>query len=247
MLRAPATPTSRWPSSGWPASSASTSRPRTCGCPTGRRSPARPRPRARSRSIRRSRPVRRGQPAGQPDGAGSGTEFVNSIVGGRSPQYIPAVQRGIEETMAGRWRHGFPVVDVASSATTASTTRSTPPTWPSARPPPTAEGGPAEGRAGGARADLAGDRHRARGLPGGRARRPQRPPRPGHRHVAPRATEPLRDRRPSPAAEIQRYAVEPPLGCRGPWHLLPPTHHHYDRCRRTSIDKVKRSPPAGAH
>jgi elongation factor G len=44
---------------------------------------------------------------------GDGTEFVNSIVGGTIPkQYIPAVQRGVEETMASGGVHGFPVVDV---------------------------------------------------------------------------------------------------------------------------------------
>ena len=44
---------------------------------------------------------------------GDGTEFVNSIVGGTIPkQYIPAVQRGVEETMATGGVHGFPVVDV---------------------------------------------------------------------------------------------------------------------------------------
>ncbi len=44
---------------------------------------------------------------------GDGAEFVNSIVGGTIPkQYIPAVQRGVEETMATGGVHGFPVVDV---------------------------------------------------------------------------------------------------------------------------------------
>jgi elongation factor G len=48
-----------------------------------------------------------------PMGRGDGTEFVNSIVGGTIPkQYIPAVQRGVEETMATGGVHGFPVVDV---------------------------------------------------------------------------------------------------------------------------------------
>ncbi len=48
-----------------------------------------------------------------PLGRGEGTEFVNSIVGGTIPkQYIPAVQRGVEETMASGGVHGFPVVDV---------------------------------------------------------------------------------------------------------------------------------------
>ena len=48
-----------------------------------------------------------------PMGRGEGTEFVNSVVGGTIPrQYIPAVQRGVEETMATGGVHGFPVVDV---------------------------------------------------------------------------------------------------------------------------------------
>ena len=48
-----------------------------------------------------------------PMARGDGTEFVNSVVGGTIPkQYIPAVQRGVEETMATGGVHGFPVVDV---------------------------------------------------------------------------------------------------------------------------------------
>ncbi len=48
-----------------------------------------------------------------PMGRGDGTEFKNSVVGGTIPkQYIPAVQRGVEETMATGGVHGFPVVDV---------------------------------------------------------------------------------------------------------------------------------------
>jgi elongation factor G len=48
-----------------------------------------------------------------PMGRGEGAQFVNSIVGGTIPkQYIPAVQRGVEETMATGGVHGFPVVDV---------------------------------------------------------------------------------------------------------------------------------------
>ncbi|MBA3605958.1 MAG: elongation factor G [Acidimicrobiia bacterium] len=48
-----------------------------------------------------------------PAGRGQGSEFVDSIVGGAIPRnYIPAVQRGVEEAMAGGGVHGFPVVDV---------------------------------------------------------------------------------------------------------------------------------------
>jgi elongation factor G len=48
-----------------------------------------------------------------PKGRGEGSEFVDSIVGGAIPRnYIPAVQRGVEEAMASGGVHGFPVVDV---------------------------------------------------------------------------------------------------------------------------------------
>jgi elongation factor G len=44
---------------------------------------------------------------------GEGFKFVDSIVGGAIPrQYIPAVQKGIEETMASGGVHGFPIVDL---------------------------------------------------------------------------------------------------------------------------------------
>ncbi len=44
---------------------------------------------------------------------GGGFEFVDQIVGGAIPrQFIPAVEKGIEETMAEGGVHGFPVVDV---------------------------------------------------------------------------------------------------------------------------------------
>jgi elongation factor G len=44
---------------------------------------------------------------------GEGFEFVDKIVGGAiSRSYIPAVQRGVEETMANGGVYGHPVVDV---------------------------------------------------------------------------------------------------------------------------------------
>jgi elongation factor G len=48
-----------------------------------------------------------------PTERGSGSEFVDSIVGGAIPRnFLPAVQKGTEETMATGGVLGFPVVDV---------------------------------------------------------------------------------------------------------------------------------------
>jgi elongation factor G len=49
----------------------------------------------------------------EPRERGAGFEFVDKIVGGAIPrQFIPAVAKGIEETMAHGGIYGFPVVDV---------------------------------------------------------------------------------------------------------------------------------------
>ncbi len=49
----------------------------------------------------------------EPLGRGSGFEFVNGIVGGVIPkEYIPAVQKGIEESMQSGPLTGFPIVDL---------------------------------------------------------------------------------------------------------------------------------------
>lgn len=48
-----------------------------------------------------------------PTERGAGSQFVDSIVGGAIPRnYLPAVERGIEEAMAAGGPFGFPVVDV---------------------------------------------------------------------------------------------------------------------------------------
>lgn len=48
---------------------------------------------------------------------GTGSEFVDSIVGGAIPRnYIPAVEKGVMEAMENGGAHGFPVVDVRVEA-----------------------------------------------------------------------------------------------------------------------------------
>ncbi|MDO8105992.1 elongation factor G [Isoptericola sp. b441] len=52
-----------------------------------------------------------------PKPQGSGSEFVDSIVGGAIPRnYIPAVEKGVMEAMENGGAHGFPVVDVRVEA-----------------------------------------------------------------------------------------------------------------------------------
>jgi elongation factor G len=54
----------------------------------------------------------------EPQPRGVGFEFLNQIVGGAiSRSYIPAVQKGIEETMASNGTFGYPVVDVKVTLT----------------------------------------------------------------------------------------------------------------------------------
>ena len=62
---------------------------------------------------RRPRPVRGGVLRVEPLERGGGFEFVDAIVGGAIPrQFIPAVEKGVRETMTTGGIYGYPVVDV---------------------------------------------------------------------------------------------------------------------------------------
>ena len=81
----------------------------------------------------------------RPQPRGEGFEFVDKIVGGAIPRnFIPAVEKGVRAAMDEGVLAGYPVVDVRSSSTTASTTPSTRPTWPSRSPGPSASRRPCE-------------------------------------------------------------------------------------------------------
>ena len=128
-----ARPTCRSRSSGWPGSSASTVDTEDVQVPYRETITGTGEAEGKLQEAdRRARPVRRGVArASSPCERGEGFEFVDEIVGGAIPrQFIPAVEKGVDETMGeggvlrlpGRRRQGAP-------ASTASTTPSTPPRW----------------------------------------------------------------------------------------------------------------------
>ena len=96
------------------ASSASRSRPRTCRSRTARRSPHE----AEAEGKYKKQTGGHGQfgvafVRVEPLERGGGFEFVDQIVGGAIPrQFIPAVEKGVVETMEHGGVFGFPVVDV---------------------------------------------------------------------------------------------------------------------------------------
>ena len=78
---------------------------------------------------------------------GSGFEFVNEIFGGAIPRnFIPAVEKGIQEAAARGWLAGYPMVDFRSRFTTAAimtwTPMSFPSRWPGGWPSATAWSSP---------------------------------------------------------------------------------------------------------
>ena len=65
---------------------------------------------------------------------GAGFEFVDDVVGGAIPgQFIPAVEKGVRQVLAGAPSPASGCRTCASASTTASTTRWTPRKWPSSR------------------------------------------------------------------------------------------------------------------
>ena len=71
----------------------------------------------------------------EPTGPGGGYEFVDEIKGGVIPrEYIPAVDAGMQEAMAGGVMAGYPLVDIRAASPTARTTRSTVRKWRSRSP-----------------------------------------------------------------------------------------------------------------
>ena len=68
---------------------------------------------------------------------GEGYLFEDKIVGGVIPrQYIPAVDKGIQDAAKDGFLAGYPVVDFKVALLTAPSIRSTPPKWPSRLPVP---------------------------------------------------------------------------------------------------------------
>ena len=119
---------------------------------------------------------------------GEGFDFVNKIKGGSIPtEFIPAIEKGVEEALANGVRAGYPVVDVRVTLDRRQVPRHglLGDRVQDRRLAGVQGSGPA-GQAGAAGADLRGRGRHARGVHGRRHRRPQPSPRPCERHGAAR-------------------------------------------------------------
>ena len=111
---------------------------------------------------------------------GEGFDFVNKIKGGSIPtEFIPAIEKGVEEALENGVRAGYPMVDVRVTLDRRQVPRhGLLGDRVQDRRLAGAQGGGPAGQAGPAGADLRGRGRHARGLHGRRDRRPQPPPRP---------------------------------------------------------------------
>ena len=119
---------------------------------------------------------------------GEGFDFVNKIKGGSIPtEFIPAIEKGVEEALVNGVRAGYPMVDVRVTLDRRQVPRHglLGDRVQDRRLAGVQGSGPA-GQAGPAGADLLGRGRHARGVHGRRHRRPQPPPRPRQRHGAAR-------------------------------------------------------------
>ena len=119
---------------------------------------------------------------------GEGFDFVNKIRGGSIPtEFIPAVEKGVEEALENGVRAGFPMVDVRVTLIDGKyhDTDSSEIAFKVAGSLALPGGGQAR-QAGAARARVRRRGGHARGVHGRRDRRPQPPPRPRARHGAAR-------------------------------------------------------------
>ena len=172
---------------------------------------------------------------------GEGFDFINKIKGGSIPsEFIPAVEKGIEEALAQRRQGGLP--------------RRRRPRHARGRQVPRhgllgdrlqgrrlarLQGGGQARQAGAARARLLGRGRHARGVHGRRHRRPQPSPRPRRGHGAPRQ-RPGRQR-PRPAVRDVRLRDRRALDDPGPRDL-----HHAVRPVRRSPDQHRGARHRGA-
>ena len=139
---------------------------------------------------------------------GEGFDFVNKIKGGAVPtEFIPAVEKGVEDAMDNGPRAGYPVVDVRVTLTDGKyhDTDSSEIAFTRGRLAG-AQGGADAGQAGSAGAGVRRRGGHPRGVHGRRHRRPQPPARSGAGHGA--ARERTGGQRLVPLAEMFGYATD---------------------------------------